>query len=566
MDLNLIPSNPFLISVLLLLLILLLKKKRSSGGTGQKLPPGPWKLPVIGSIHHMASGSLPHHTLKDLSKRYGPLMHLQMGEVPLVVASTVEAAKEVMKTHDLSFASRPVDMPTVKYNTYGCTDVAFAPYGAYWRQMRKICVLELLTVKRVESFRFIREEEVLDTLSSIAVPCKSPVNLTRKFYHLTNNIVARAAFGDRSQYVDKFLSVIGDAIREAGGFKVADLFPSSKLLFWITGMKAKMEKNHLKLDEIMSKILDECRVKYKIKNQLDGVKYTDENFVDILLRLQQQGNFEVPITDNNIKAVILDVFTAGSETSTNVLSWTMSELMRNPRVMMKAQEEVREVLKGKEKVSEADIQNLEYLKMVVKEALRLHPPLPLLLPRETREKCQVMGYEIPPKTRVITNVWAIGRDPLIWGEDSERFRPERFADNSIDFKGGNFELLPFGSGRRMCPGITFGIADVELPLALLLYHFNWEIPDAMKPEDIDMTEMGEVPLVPLVVASTAETAKEVMKTTHDLSFANMPLLHVDSSYATFFFFEQAMGTRSLPYDQASQLVYLERLHGTLCLM
>ncbi|XP_068640948.1 premnaspirodiene oxygenase-like [Aristolochia californica] len=450
------------------------------------LPPGPWKLPMIGSVHHLAGGSLPHRILRDLAKKHGPLMHLKMGEVPLVVASTAEAAKEIMKTHDRSFASRP-ELPAARHNTYGFTDVAFAPYGAYWRQMRKICVLELLTIKRVESFGFIRDEEVLNMLSSISVSCNSLVNLTRKFYYLTNNVVARAAFGHRSQYVDKFLFVIGDAIKEAGGFSVADLFPSSKLLFWITGMKAKMEKNHHMLDEILSKVLEECKVRYKIKNR-DGDD-SDENLVDILLRLQQRGNFEVPITDDNIKAVILDVFTAGTETSTNVLGWTMTELMRNPRVMIKAQEEVRELLRGKEKVTEADIQDLKYLKLVVKETLRLHPPLPLLLPRESREKCTVMGYEIPAQTRAISNVWAIGRDPLTWGDDAESFRPERFDDSLIDFKGANFEFLPFGAGRRMCPGIAFGIADVEHPLALLLCHFNWELPEAMKPEDIDMTEV-----------------------------------------------------------------------------
>ncbi|KAG9452366.1 hypothetical protein H6P81_005270 [Aristolochia fimbriata] len=460
------------------------EKKRSSGV--QKLPPGPWKLPVIGSAHHMAGSSLPHHTLRDLAKKYGPLMHLQMGEVPLVVASTAEAAKEITKTHDLSFANRPV-MPAFKYNTYGCTDVAFAPYGAYWRQMRKICVLELLTIKRVESFRFIREEEVLNMLSSIAASCMSPVNLTRKLYFLTNNIVARAAFGDRSQYVDKFLAVLEDATKEASGFRVADLFPSSNLLFWITGMKAKMEANHHKLDEILSKIFYECRVKYEMKKR-EGDSTFDENLVDILLRLQHHDDLEVPITDNNIKAVIMDVFVAGTETSANVVGWAMSELMRNPRVMVKAQEEVRGLLGGKEKVTEADIQKLEYLKLVVKETLRLHPPLPFLLPRETREKCHVMGYEIPAKTRAIVNVWAIGRDPLNWGDDAESFRPERFADNLIDFKGTNFELLPFGAGRRMCPGISFGISGLVLALALLLFHFDWEVPDTMKPEDIDMTE------------------------------------------------------------------------------
>ncbi|KAG9443054.1 hypothetical protein H6P81_018908 [Aristolochia fimbriata] len=491
MDLLHLPSSLFLFLLPLFLLMVLKKKKKSASSSkaDQNLPPGPWKLPLIGSIQHLAGGSLPHRTLKDLAKRYGPLMHLQMGEVPMVVASTAEAAKEIMKTHDLNFATRP-EMLSVKHITYGHDDVTFAPYSAHWRQMRKICVVEMLTVKRVESFSFIREEEVLSMLRAIAAVSSnnSPVNLTGKFYFLTNNVVARAAFGARSKYHDMFLSTMKDAIRATGGFGLSDLFPSSRLLLWITGIKAKLEKNQKELDHILSNILEDCRLRNKLVKRREERNEFDENFVDILLRLQQNGDLEVPITDNKIKAVVLDMFTAGTETSANVLGWTMAELMRNPRVMIKVQKEVRDVVGRKEKVTESDIQHLQYLKLVVKETLRLHPPVPLLLPRESREKCQVMGYEVPTHTKVIVNVWAIGRDPLYWGDDAETFRPERFLENPRDYKGTNFEFLPFGAGRRMCPGISFGIAGVELPLALLLYHFNWELPHGMGPESIDMTE------------------------------------------------------------------------------
>ncbi|KAG9449935.1 hypothetical protein H6P81_009900 [Aristolochia fimbriata] len=497
MDLQYLSSPIFLTLLLPLILFMMLlkkkKKKKKAESETQKLPPGPWKLPVIGSIHHLVGGgSLPHHTLRDLAKRHGPLMHLQMGEVPLVVASTPKTAKEIMKTHDLSFATRP-EMRAAELATYGFTDVAFAPYGPYWRQMRKICMLELLTVKRVDSFSSIRKEEVLTLLSSIASSCNSPVNLTRKFYFLTNSVVTRAAFGAKSHYHDLFLSAMKDAMRYVNGFGVVDLFPSSKLLLWISGMKAKLKKNHKKLDHVLNHILEESRLRHNLIKKRDQVIHGDEEFeenlVDILLRLQQHENLEVPITDNNIKAIVLDMFTAGTETSATILGWAMSELMRNPRVMTKAQKEVRDVLRGKDnKVTEADIQQLPYLKLIVKETMRLHPPLPLLLPRENREKCQVLGYELPTHTKVIVNVWAIGRDPLYWGDDAETFKPERFADSSIDYKGTNFEFLPFGAGRRMCPGVAFGIASVELPLALLLYHFNWELPHGMGPENLDMTE------------------------------------------------------------------------------
>lgn len=162
-------------------------------------------------------------------------------------------------------------------------------------------------------------------------------------------------------------------------------------------------------------------------------------------------------------------------------------MMRNPKVMEHAQDEVRRVLKGKGEIEETDIQELHYLKMVIKETLRLHPPAPLLLPRQSRERCEINGYEVPNKTRVIINGWAIGRDPKHW-TNAECFEPKRFDGSSVDLKGTNFEFIPFGAGRRMCPGVVFGIANIELPLAQLLYRFEWKLPNGIKPDQLDMEE------------------------------------------------------------------------------
>ncbi|KAK1581605.1 hypothetical protein Q3G72_007362 [Acer saccharum] len=188
-----------------------------------------------------------------------------------------------------------------------------------------------------------------------------------------------------------------------------------------------------------------------------------------------------------MKAVIWDVFTAGSETSATTINWAMSELMKNPRIMKKAQAEVREVFNRIGKIDETSLNEMKFLKLVIKETMRLHPPLPLLLPRECGERCEINGFEIPAKTKVLINAWAIGRDPKYWSEP-ERFIPERFLDSPIDYKGNNFEYIPFGAGRRICPGMSFGLANVELPLAILLYHFDWLLRDGMKHEDLDMTE------------------------------------------------------------------------------
>ena len=190
---------------------------------------------------------------------------------------------------------------------------------------------------------------------------------------------------------------------------------------------------------------------------------------------------------NNVALLMQDMFAAGTETSSSTVEWAMSEMIRNPDVMAKAQREIRQSFKGKQNIDEADVQGLRYLKLVTKETLRLHPPFPLLLPRECREQCELNGYTIPIKTKVMINFWAIGRDPEHWS-DPESFVPERFDNNPVDFTGNHFEFVPFGAGRRICPGMSFALANVELPLALLLCHFNWRLPDGMKSRELDMLE------------------------------------------------------------------------------
>ena len=198
-------------------------------------------------------------------------------------------------------------------------------------------------------------------------------------------------------------------------------------------------------------------------------------------------SFKVFINDLRLDSTIQDMFVAGTDTSSATLVWIMTQLIKNPSVMSKAQEEVRRVVQGKGTVEESDLPKLDYLKMIIKETFRLHLPVPLLIPRETTETRTVGGYEIPAKTRVFINATAISMDPQVW-EDPEEFKPERFLNSAIDFRGQHFELLPFGAGRRGCPGTNFGVLIIELALANLLFSFNWRLPDGIKAEDIDMEE------------------------------------------------------------------------------
>ena len=165
----------------------------------------------------------------------------------------------------------------------------------------------------------------------------------------------------------------------------------------------------------------------------------------------------------------------------------MTHLIRNPRVLNKVQAEVRQVIKNKDHITDEDIEKLEYLKMVIKETLRINPLVPLLVPREASKDIKIAGYDIPKKTWIHVNVWAVHRNPNVW-KDPESFIPERFMNNEIDYKGLDFELLPFGSGRRMCPGMGMGMALVHLTLINLLYRFDWKLPEGMEAKDVDLEE------------------------------------------------------------------------------
>eukprot|EP00262_Sarcandra_glabra_P000670 TRINITY_DN1080_c0_g1_i3.p1 TRINITY_DN1080_c0_g1~~TRINITY_DN1080_c0_g1_i3.p1 ORF type:complete len:503 (-),score=81.31 TRINITY_DN1080_c0_g1_i3:72-1580(-) len=459
-----------------LLLLLAKRKQANTQKLNGRLPPSPPKLPIIGNLHNLIGSAMPHHILMDLARKYGPLMHLRLGQISTYVVSSSEIAKEVMKTHDISFSSRP-SLASPSILVYGCTDVAFSPYGDYWRQIRKICVMELLSTKRVQSFRLVREEEVSNLVQHISSKVGSTLNLSEKLFAQSIDTISRIAFGSKCQEKEAFKEAAHQGTTLAQGFNIVDFFPSLGFVSVITGLKFRLEKSLATLDRILGKIIEEHRL------TTNKVEHKDEDLIDVLIRVQEESG----LTNNNLKAIILDMFIGGTDTSSTIIDWVMAELMRHPRVMEKAQREVREVLGGKKKVEESDLKELNYLKLIIKETMRLHPPLPLLLPRESIERCEINGYEIPNKTRVFINAWAIARDPKHW-ENPNDFYPERFQDNLIDFNSQNFEFIPFGGGRRRCPGDVFGLASVDLALANLLYYFDWSLPDGMKPEDLDMSE------------------------------------------------------------------------------
>ena len=217
------------------------------------------------------------------------------------------------------------------------------------------------------------------------------------------------------------------------------------------------------------------------------------NFIDVVLSLMNKSNnYEdeslYAIDRKNVKAIILDALAGGTNTSITSIEWILSELLRHPRVMRQLQEELKNVVGMRRMVEESDLENLDYLNMVVKETLRLHPTTPLLIPHESMEDIVINGYYIPKKLRILINAWTIGRDPNVWSNNVEEFFRERFAENNIDLQGHDFELTPFGSGRRMCPGIQLGLINVRLVVSQLVHCFNWKLPNDTPPNELNMKE------------------------------------------------------------------------------
>ncbi|KAM3336041.1 hypothetical protein ACQJBY_030172 [Aegilops geniculata] len=477
-----------LLCILVMAILVKLKHRRAASASRLNMPPGPWVLPVIGHMH-LLLGAIPHQAMHMLARRHGPVMLLRLGHVPTLVLSSAEAAREVMKVHAAAFADRPV-YATAGIFTYGGEDISFARHDSrHWKALRKLCAVELLSPRRVRSFRHVREEEAARLVRSVAGT--SPViNVGEMLKVMMNDVVMRASVGDRCAQRGAYLEELDRVLDLMSGFNLIDLFPASRLARAIGGraLGATWEV-HRRIHSIMDAMITDHRTAMEGEEDNDAGREQRGDILTTLLRFQRDGGIGgVALTNENISGVLFDLFAAGSETTATTTIWAMSELMRSPHIMAAAQSEVRRVLHGKTEVTEADIDGrLHYLQMVIKETFRLHPPVPLLMPRLCTEQTKVMGYDIPQGTTVFVNVSAIGRDEKSWTDASE-FMPKRFDGEKVDYGGTDFRFLPGGAGRRMCPGMMFGVSNIEMALASLLYHFDWKLPDGAIPEKLDMSE------------------------------------------------------------------------------
>ncbi|CAI0465436.1 unnamed protein product [Linum tenue] len=491
---------PFLktitIATVLVLLVLSypLFFRRPKSRTGKQLPEAGRSWPVIGHLLSLAGTQLPHLKFAELAAKYGPIFIVRIGLYPTLVVTTSELAKELYTTHDASISSRP-DLTASRILSNNRADFAFTPYGDYWRQMRKITALELLSSRRLELLKHVRISEVEGTIRSLHKLWEKNdkdrvcVQMNKWFGDMNLNVILgmvagkRAAEADDGREAERCRGLMRKFFHYAGQLVVRDMFPFLGFLD-IGGHEKTMRRVNGDLNKLAEEWIEEHRSKRT--TSCDDDDEQEEDFIDVLLRVLKDADLAGYDLDTVCKSTIMTLIVGGTDTTTVTLIWALSLLLNHPSSLKEVVDEL-DVIVGKERVvDESEICKLPYFQAMMKEVMRLYPAAPSGGPREFSKDCIVAGYHVPAGTRLLVNVHNVQRDPRVWPEPME-FKPERFLAaryEDVDVKGQHFELIPFGAGRRSCPGINFGIQMTQLALARFLQAF-----DIYKPSDapVDMT-------------------------------------------------------------------------------
>ncbi|XP_048319339.1 (S)-N-methylcoclaurine 3'-hydroxylase isozyme 1 [Ziziphus jujuba] len=479
-------TNLLLILLILPFLFIILKLfKSSSISKSSSLPPGPFPWPIVGNIFQI--GKEPHLAFTNLAKTYGPLFSLRLGNQLLIVGSSPDAAMEILKTQDRYLSGRyiPHVVPAKSLELNNFSLGWTLECNEHWRNLRTICRGELFSSKAIATQACIREKKVLEMLEFIG-KMQGQVVKIRDLAHgvvynmISNILISRDLINLEDESINGEMSRLVRNIMELSSTpNISDIYPILGPLD-VQGLRKKSMELYDRGRKMWEAIIKERK---EIRKFSDAS--TDQDFLDALINT---GCPEV-----QVHMLLSELLTAGTDTSSSTIEWTLAELIRNPRCMKIVEEELaREI--SQDLVKESHLPNLTYLQACVKEAMRLHPSAPLLLPHRAVESCQVMTYTIPKDSMVLVNFWAISRDPDYW-EDPLVFKPERFLNLSLDFKGNDFQLIPFGSGRRICPGLSMAAKHVPLVVASLIHSFNWSLPNGMDPRDLNMTERYNITMM-----------------------------------------------------------------------
>lgn len=456
----------------------------------QHLPPTPFPtLPLIGHLHLLKSPL--HRSLARLSDRHGPILFLRFGSRRVLHVSSPLAAEECLSKNDIVFANRP-RLLSGKYFGYNYTSLPWAPYGDHWLNLRRISALEILSSTRLDSLSHIRLDEIRTLTRRLFLaagenPDQQVLDLRSEFFSFMFNVTTRMVGGKRyygldigkSEEAKRFRDVVDDTNQVNAQSNITDMVP---ILRWF--FAGKLENKYAAVqkrrDDFMQAWIDEFR-EADDSVTLEGEK----TLLQVLLSLQDAD--PEYYTDKEIKSLSQALLHAGISTSVETMEWAMSLLLNNPEVLNKAQNEIDRLVGTNRLVEEADLSNLPYLQSIMKETLRMHPPAPLLLPHESSKDCMVGGYHVPRGTMLLVNVWALQNDSSTW-DCPEEFKPERFEDkenkNITKAKEG-LTMMPFGSGRRRCPGENLALRIMGLTLASMIQCFDWK---RVSEELVDMTE------------------------------------------------------------------------------
>ncbi|KAF8398774.1 hypothetical protein HHK36_014632 [Tetracentron sinense] len=456
-------------------------------------PPGPIGLPILGYLPYLSDRL--HEDLFNLAQTYGPLFSLQMGQKPAIVVSSPEIAREILKQKESMFSSRTIT-EAVRCVAYNATSLVFVPYGTRWRLLRKMLTTELFSTRAIELLQPARKQQVHGLLSTFYSASKSEtfVNIADSTFFVSANLISnlvcsKTLFDPTKKKGRELKEMVWEILEDVGAPNLADLIPFLKL-FDPQGVKRRVQKLAKKLDDFCEKLIDQ-----RLEERKEGLKMNENGRLDMLdvflnYRSDRKDDELKQFSRVDIKGMLSDMFIAGTDTSSSTVEWGMTEILRKPEIYKKIVSELDQVVGKNRFIEETDIAKLPYFQAAVKEVFRLHPGVPLLIPRRANEACEVCGYYVPKHAIVFVNIWGMGRDSKLWSEPYE-FKPERFLGSGIDVKGQDFELLPFGTGRRSCVGMPLGHRMVHYSLASLLHAFEWNFPaDILE----DMTEKVAITL------------------------------------------------------------------------
>ncbi|KAK9069204.1 hypothetical protein SSX86_013320 [Deinandra increscens subsp. villosa] len=482
----------------------ILPSSDDNGIDAPPLPPGPKGLPLVGYFPFLSPNL--HHEFTQMANRYGPIFKLYLGSKLHVVVNSAELAKVVTGEQDESFANRDAHIAGLA-TSYNANDVAFAPNNANRRKLRKILVHEVLSNTNLEASRFYRTREVRKTIKDVHNMIGMPVDINEVSFSTVLNILTNIVWGKgmvagskHNNLTDEIRKVVTGVVEIAEGLNISDFFPMLAR-FDLQGVRRKMERQMKQFDRIFESTIEE-RTGSKSEKIGEEVKQDGtKDLLEILLELKDDSTMP-SINMTQLKALVVDIFLGGTDATSAMVEWAMTEILRNQKVMTKVQDELAEVVGLNNIVEESHLPKLKYLEAVFKETFRLHPPLPFLLPRAPNQTCIVGGYTIPKGTTIFLNVWAIQRDPKYWDSPSE-FIPERFLNyeglDNCDYSGTNSKFFPFGSGRRRCPGVSLGEKMMMHILGSLMHSFDWSLPKGNKHDLSEKFGIAMKKKIPLVV-------------------------------------------------------------------